>query len=273
MAPKISVITPVYNGERYFDRAVPSILGQSFDDFEFIIVDDGSQDRTPDLLRDLAATDRRVRPLFPGRLGFASACNFGIAQARGSYIARQDFDDRSYPDRLRLQARLLDERPEVGVVGGHFIQINEDRGERFVRILPTEDADIRRAMARYIPFAHTVVTFRRKAWEEAGGYPEVPNVVDLRFWLRIAKLGWRFANLTEVVGEHFVHEKSFFHQSFRYAYRQRDLARIQAQAIRELGLPRWMYAYPLGRYAYAYCPSGLRRAVRRTLGGSRERDL
>jgi glycosyltransferase EpsE len=273
MAPKISVVTPVYNGEQYFDRAIPSILGQSLDDFEFLIVDDGSEDRTPELLRDLAARDRRVRPLFPGRLGFAAACNFGIAQARGTYIARQDFDDRSYPDRLRLQAKLLDERPEIGVVGGHFVVVDESRDERYVRMVPTEDADIRRAMARYIPFAHTVVAFRRTVWEQAGGYPEVPNLVDLRFWLRIAKLGWRFANLPDVVGEHFVHETSFFNRTFRYSYRQRDLARVQAQIIKEFDLPWWMYAYPLGRYAYAYCTPGLKRVLRRTLGGSQERDL
>jgi glycosyltransferase EpsE len=273
MAPKVSVVSTVYNGEAYFDRAIPGILGQSYDDLEFIIVDDGSQDRTPDLLRELARRDSRVRLFFPGRLGPAAAYNFGTARAQGEYVARQDFDDRSYPDRLRLQVALLDAEPQIGVVGGYFVQVDENRGERFVRLLPTEHAEILRAMARYIPLAHTVATFRRVVWEQAGGYPQVNNLIDLRFWLLIAKLGWRFANVPEVIGEHFVHGKSFFHQSFQYTYRQRDLARAQAQVIRELRMPPWMYAYPLARYIYAYCPNGIKRVVRRTLAGSPERDL
>jgi len=273
MVPKVSVVTPVYNGEAYFDTAIPSILGQSRDDFEFIIVDDGSQDRTPQFLRELAAKDSRVLPFFPGRLGFAGACNFGVAQARGEYIARQDFDDRSYPERLRLQVELLDREPRIGVVGGYYVLVDENRGERYVRMPPTGHAEILRAMARYIPLAHTLATFRRAVWVEAGGYPDINNLVDLRFWLRIAKLGWHFANIPEVIGEHFVHGESFFHRSFRYAQRQRELARVQAEIVHQLNLPRWMYAYSLGRYAYAYCPTPLKRAIRRTLGGSRERDL
>jgi glycosyltransferase EpsE len=83
MAPRVSVVTTVYNGEAYFDRAVPGILGQSYDDLEFIIVDDGSRDRTPELLRELATRDARIRLFSPGRLGAAAAYNFGAAQARG----------------------------------------------------------------------------------------------------------------------------------------------------------------------------------------------
>ena len=273
MVPKVSVVTPVYNGEPYFDRAVPTILGQTYDDFEFIIVDDGSQDRTPELLRELAARDPRVRPLFPGRMGFAGACNFGIRAARGEYIARQDFDDRSYPDRLRLQVDLLDREDRIGVVGGYYVVVDENRGERYVRMPPTTHAEILRAMARYIPLAHTTATFRRTAWAEAGGYPESHNLVDLQFWLRIARLGWKFANIPEIIGEHVVHAESFFHRSFRYAQRQRELARLQFEIIQQLDLPRWMYAYSLGRFAYAYCPTPLKRVIRRSLGGSREQDL
>src|SRR5918995_649348 len=105
--PKVSVVTTVYNGEPYVDRAIPGILGQTFSDFEWILVDDGSQDRTPEILRDLAARDARVRVFSPGRLGIAVAANYGVAQAQSEYVARQDFDDRSYPERLRLQVELL----------------------------------------------------------------------------------------------------------------------------------------------------------------------
>lgn len=272
-SPRVSVVTTVYNGAPYSDRAIPSILAQTFDNFEFILVDDGSQDDTPDILRQLAQRDPRVRVFSPGRLGVAAAANYGISQARGEYIARQDFDDRSYPDRLRFQVAFLDAHPEVGVVGCQYVLVDENRDERYVRIPPAEHPAIVASMARYIPFANTLVAFRRQVWTEAGGYPEVADLEDLLFWVKVAKRGWQFASIPQVLGEHFVHPSSFFHRSFKYAQRQRALALAQAHAVRELGLPSWMYIYALGRYAYAHCPPGLKRMLRRTLGRSQERDV
>ncbi len=273
MAPRVSVVSTVYNGEPFFDRAIPSILAQTYQDFEFIIVDDGSTDRTPELLGQVAAQDSRVRVFMPGRLGPARASNYGTMQARGEFVARQDFDDVSYPERLRLQVARFEAEPELGVVGGSYLLVDQDRSERYIRMLPKDHRSIIRTMARRIPLAHTLATFRRKAWEDAGGYPEVSNLIDLRFWLRVAKQGWRFANLPEVIGEHYVYQNSFFVSSTPYLERQRDLARVQAQIIRELRLPAWMYVYPLGRFGYARLPNRLKRLVRRTLGGSDERDL
>lgn len=273
MTPKVSVVTTVYNGAAYFDRAIPGILSQTFGDFEFIIVDDGSTDGGLDRLRELAEREPRVRVFAPGRLGAAAAYNYGVERATGEYVARQDFDDRSYPDRLRLQVALLDAHPEVGIVGGYYRVVDERRGERYVRMPPTGHEAIIAAMARNIPIAHTTATFRRRAWAEAGGYPIVHNLIDLRFYLRLAKLGWRFANVPEVVGEHYVHDSSFFHRTLKYAERQRDLAKVQAQVVRELRLPRWMLLYAFGRHAYAYIPPGLKRVVRRGMVGSQEHDV
>jgi glycosyltransferase EpsE len=196
-----------------------------------------------------------------------------VAQATSEYIARQDFDDCSYPDRLRLQVARLDADPKLGVVGGHYVLVDEIRRERYLRHPPIEHEAIITAMAKYIPIAHTLATFRKQAWAEAGGYPIVNNLIDLRLWLRVAKLGWRFANVPEVLGEHYVHDSSFFNRSLKYVERQRDLARVQAEAVRELNLPSWMYVYALWRHAYAYAPVGLKRLLRRGVGGSRERDV
>jgi glycosyltransferase involved in cell wall biosynthesis len=273
MSPKVSVVSTVFNGAAFFDRAIPGILAQTFQDFEFIVVDDGSTDDSLERLRALAAQDQRVKVFAAGRLGAAAAYNYGVAQAQGEYIARQDFDDRSYPNRLQLQVEFLDAHPEVGVVGGYYVLIDERRGERYVRMPPTDHLTILAAMARYIPITHTIATFRRRVWTEAGGYPVVSNLIDLRFWMKVGKLGWRFANVPTVMGEHYVHDASWFHQSFGYIDRQRDLARVQAQAVRELGLPSWMYVFSLARHAYAYLPLDLKRVVRRWVAGSRERDV
>lgn len=272
VTPKVSVVTTVYNGAPYVDRAIPGIMAQTFEDFEWIIVDDGSEDATPQILQDLARRDSRVRIFSPGRLGITAAANFGVQQARGEYIARQDFDDSSYPDRLQRQVAYLDAHPKVGVVGCHYILIDENRGERYVRMPPTEHEGLVAALSRYIPFANTLVTFRRRVWVEAGGYPTVADLEDLRLWIAAAKLGWRFATIPEVLGDHYVHSTSFFHRSFKYVDRQRSLARLQAQAVRQLGLPTWMYAFAAGRYAYSYLPTGLKRVLRRQVG-PKERDV
>lgn len=273
MTPRVSIVTTVYNGAPYGDRAIPSILAQTFTDFEWILVDDGSEDGTPELLRQLAERDSRVRVFSPGRLGITAAANLGVSQARGEYVARQDFDDRSYPDRLKLQVAILDANPAIGVVGGYYLLIDENRNERYVRMPPTTHEAIIPALAKSIPMANTIAMFRKKVWTDAGGYPSVADLEDQLLWLSAAKQGWRFANVPEVVGEHFVHSTSFFHRSFKYIDRQRNLARVQAKVVRELGLPKWMYLFPLGRYTYAYFPTGLKRVLRRTLGGSKERDL
>jgi glycosyltransferase EpsE len=271
--PRVSVVTTVYNGEPYFNRAIPGILGQTLDDFEYIIVDDGSTDRTPELLREVAARDARVRVLSPGRVGFCNAANLGVEQARGEIVARQDFDDRSYPDRLRVQVQFLDAHADVGLVGGHYMLVDENRGERYVRMPPADHADIVLAMAKQIPMANTISTFRKRVWAEAGGIPVVRDLEDLLFWLNAVKRGWKLANPPHVMGEHFVHASSFFHRTYKYADRQRNLARVQAKVVRELRLPAWMYVFAAGRYGYAYCPAAVKRIVRRTLGGSRERDV
>jgi glycosyltransferase involved in cell wall biosynthesis len=270
---RVSVVTTVYNGEPYFDRAVPSILSQTFKDFEWIIVDDGSQDRTPEFLHELASGDHRIKVFQPGRLGFARALNYAVERACGEYIVRQDFDDISYPQRIEKQITFLDGHPEIGVVGSYYVVVDEIRKEKYIRKPPCEHDTIVRAMACYIPFAHTLVTFRKKAWEDAGGYPLVDDIVDLGLWIRIAKAGWKLANIPEVLGEHFVHSQSFWHRNFKYARRQRDLAKVQWEAIRDLDLPLWMSIYPLGRYLYPWLPTPLKRLVRRTLKLSKEEDL
>ena len=125
MTPRVSVVTTVYNGEPYLDRAIPGILAQTFK------ISSGSWWTTArrigrrQILRELAQRDSRVRVFSPGRLGIAKATNFGVTQARGEYIARQDFDDRSYPDRLRRPGgRPGLPIPRSGVVGGYYLLVD-----------------------------------------------------------------------------------------------------------------------------------------------------
>lgn len=271
--PKVSIISTVYNGEPHFERVVPSLLEQTLADFEWVVVDDGSTDRTAMLLRRLQTEDPRVRVLSPGRLGRARALNLAVEQARSEYVANQDFDDTSDPDRLRLQADFLDAHPEVGVLGGHYLVVDERRGERYQRMPPEDHAQIVRAMASRIPFAHTVVMFRKTAWRQAGGYPLLDKLIDFRLWIAIGALGWRFASLPALLGEHFVYPESYWNRTFAYRTSQLELAQSQLLAIRTLGLPFWTRVYPLGRYIYWSMPDHLKRLARRLLAGSLERDV
>jgi glycosyltransferase involved in cell wall biosynthesis len=271
--PQVSVISTVLNGAPYFDRIVTAVLGQTSCDFEWVIVDDGSEDATPQLLTELAVRDARVRVLSPGRIGRAPALNAAVAAASAPLIANQDFDDASEPDRLVRQRDFLDSHPKVGLLGAWYVLVDHRRGERYLRMPPPDHDLMVRALAKNVPFAHTMVMFRRSAWEAAGGYPLVPDFEDFLLAVAMVERGWKIANLPDVLGEHVVHERSYWHRRYRYRERQRRLARVQLQAIRRLGLPPWMLVYPLGRSVYWCIPDALKRAVRRNLGGSRERDL
>src|SRR5689334_9568753 len=98
-SPTISVCMPVYNAQTYVRQAVQSILAQTFSDFEFIIIDDGSTDESPTILRELAEKDSRIRVTSRPNTGYAKALNEALQQSRGQYIARMDADDIALPDR------------------------------------------------------------------------------------------------------------------------------------------------------------------------------
>ena len=116
--PAVSVVMPVYNGEKYVAEAIESILAQTFTDFEFIIVDDGSRDRSPEIISDYERRDDRIRFLaFEQNKGRAAAKNLGIEAATGQYIAGMDSDDVSLPQRLEKQVDFLRANPDIGVVG------------------------------------------------------------------------------------------------------------------------------------------------------------
>ncbi|MBF2066086.1 MAG: glycosyltransferase family 2 protein [Calothrix sp. C42_A2020_038] len=273
MSIKISVVTTVYNGQEYFDKSIPSILNQNYDSFEWIIVDDGSTDATPELLNKIATKDKRLKVLYCDRLGRAKALNHAIENAQGQYIANQDFDDISYPERLQLQLEFLDSHPQVGIVGCNYLVEDEIRNQRYIRMPPNSHKLLMTRMAKCVPFAHTLATFRKEAWQQAGGYSEPNDLVDIRLWIKMAKLGWHLGSIPVTLGEHFIYSKSFWHKNFQYSQRQKHLSKVQWQAIKELELPLWMGIYPLGRYIYCYSPKQIKSFLRRTVAGSKEQVM
>src|SRR6202008_257841 len=163
--------TTVYNGARYLDEAIDSVLAEEFTDFEYVIVDDGSTDGTAEILTRAAARDARITVLRnEANRGIAESANRGLAVARGDYIARLDSDDISMPGRFARQVNLLDAHPEVALVSMNYESISADGV-----VLARSHRDHPSIVVEYLlNFSnalggHSQVMFRRSAVEAAGG--------------------------------------------------------------------------------------------------------
>lgn len=193
--PLVSVLLPVHNGEQYIDDAISSILSQSMGDFELIVVDDHSCDRTAERLVAFARTDSRVVLLQSPVQGLVPALEAGRARARGRYIARMDADDIASPGRLEQQLRSLEANPRLVALGGQ-VAIIDEKGA-FVRAshFPIKAADCRAHLTLAAPFCHPAVMMRREALDQCGGYRDAyAPAEDYDLWLRLARFG-DFANL------------------------------------------------------------------------------
>jgi hypothetical protein len=211
-----------YNAEHYVQLAVESILSQSFRDFEFIIVDDGSTDETLRTLEDCAKQDRRVKILRNAvNRGLIPSLNRAFRQAEGEFIARQDADDLSMPQRLKRQTAFLDQNPHVGVVGTWMISLHED-GQKSIYKTPLTDAMIRWSLLFCSPIAHASVMIRRSLFAEGVAYnEEMRHAEDYDLWCKLSKRT-QFENLPECL---YVRRKHKDRVSVRYGDEQRKTSK------------------------------------------------
>jgi glycosyltransferase involved in cell wall biosynthesis len=160
--PKISVVMPVYNGEKYLPEAIDSILKQTYRDFELLIINDGSTDGSPQILEEYQKADSRIRLYHQPNSGLVKTLNLGIDLAWGDYIARMDQDDISLPDRLRSEFDLLESQPEIGIVGTACSVIDEIGNILSFTSLPETDLEIRWNLLLKSAFVHSSVMLRKK---------------------------------------------------------------------------------------------------------------
>ncbi|RLC61459.1 MAG: hypothetical protein DRI01_08460 [Chloroflexi bacterium] len=182
--PKVSVVMSVYNGEKYLREAIESILNQTFTDFEFLIVNDGSTDGSLEIIQGYP--DERIRVINNEQnIGLTRSLNKAISQAKGEYIARQDADDISLPERFEQQLRYFDQYPEVALLGTSVYKIDE-QGRVVGRIIvPAEPGG---NLLRANQFSHGSTIFKREVVDRLGGYNELFRYCqDYEFWGRIAK--------------------------------------------------------------------------------------
>ena len=207
-SPLITVIIPTYNGALYLQQAIESILKQTFQNFEIIVIDDASSDESFEIGAEFAATDSRIK-LFKNEknLGFARNRNKAISLARGNYIAWQDQDDISFPDRLELQFNLLESDSRIAMTGGAML-IFDDAGTLGIRHYPLNDSEIRKIIFRFSPIALPACMMRKSALIEVGGYSERWSPAgDLDMTFKIG-LSHRLANVPQVTISYRIHENS-----------------------------------------------------------------
>jgi glycosyltransferase involved in cell wall biosynthesis len=207
--PLISVVMPAYQAAEHIERAVQSILAQTFGGWELVALDDGSSDETPDILARFAASDSRIRPIRLSHVGIAAALNQGIAAARGEWIARMDADDRMLPRRLQAQLEFAASHPDLALTGclvrlvSEMPPAREPGMQRFVNwanalVTPR---DIAREMFVDCPVPHPSFFVRREFLVREGGYTLEDEPEDYELVLRLHARGLQFGKIPETLLE------------------------------------------------------------------------
>lgn len=226
--PLISVLLPAHNARPYIREAVESVLAQTLSDFELLVHDDGSTDGTPEVLRDLADADRRVRLTCGPNRGLVSTLNMLFARARGMYIARMDADDVCTPRRFAAQVERLESSPQTVCIGGAVVLMDAS-GKPVHHPTPVlgDEAVQLHAMAGRTPLCHPATMFRAGAMEQVGAYrSEMWPAEDLDLFLRLGEIGL-LDNVPETVLHYRLHATSI---SASRAEQQRERMRAVCSA-------------------------------------------
>lgn len=228
--PLVSVVMSVYNGEKYLREAIESILNQTFKDFEFIIINDGSTDDTLKIINSY--NDPRIVLISRKNKGLVASLNEGIEKARGKYIARMDADDRSMPQRLEKQIEYMKSHSKVVICGTTFVEIDSE-GDILQKIaVPLEDCVIRQELLARCPFAHGSTLYSREACLKAGLYNQEDfPAEDYSLWIKMADQG-NMANLSDELFNYRVFDSSISHTVS-------DLQSKQADKIRQFAWSKW----------------------------------
>jgi glycosyltransferase involved in cell wall biosynthesis len=198
-APKVSVVIPVYNTEKYIGEAIEGILNQTFKDFELIVVNDCSTDRTLEILKEYQKKDNRIKILSNEKnLKVSATANRGIKEAKGEYIVKQDADDWSYPDRIAKQVEYMDTHQEVVLSSGNMEMCDENMTVKNRTHFPTSHKEIMKVLLQFNPMVHSAMIYRRKTFLEVGGYDKINTSEDYLLTMKMASKG-KLGNLEDVL--------------------------------------------------------------------------
>ena len=266
--PAVSVVTTAYNAEAFIEPAIRSVLDQRGVQVEHVIVDDGSDDRTVEMVR--AVGDPRIHVVEAGRVGRGCALNLALDATRHEYVAVLDADDVSHPDRLAVELRAIIDRPDLAAVGTGQLLL---RGATEPVWPMSDDTDFDPAVrdvggevVYYNPLSHSSVLFRRAALERVGGYDARRRALfDWDLYLRLVAAGFQLAKLEiPLVGKR-IHPQQFFEggKTVTYAF---ECLLLQWRALAPLGRSRLNAPLLVGLLAYRLVPRSFRLAVRDLFG-------
>lgn len=229
--PRVSVVMAAYNAAEHLSAAIDSILGQTFEDFELIVIDDGSTDETSAIIQGYQ--DPRLRPVRnPRNLGLIASLNRGLDLARGEFIARMDADDESLPRRFEEQVRFLDAHPEIGLCGT-AVETFGTRVEYWE--VECDSAKLKCQLLFEAGFNHTSVMFRRLLIEQHGFRYEAQylHAEDFALWTRLANVT-ELANLPAPLVKYRLHPNSVGHANRQVQRQTAD--QIRREQIQKLGI-------------------------------------
>jgi glycosyltransferase involved in cell wall biosynthesis len=237
-APRVSVIMPVYNCERYVAEAVQSIVNQSFSDFEFLIFDDGSTDSSLDILRSFARADPRLRLASDSHAGYVAWLKRGVDLARGEFLARMDADDIAMRERFAKQVRFLEDHSAHVALGTRTLVVDADGAPIAPANLEVTHEDIDRLHMQGgrggSRICHPTVLMRADAVRSVGGYRQCYEFAeDIDLFLRLAERG-QIANLPDVLLQYRIHPKTV--GQTRRARQLRMIREAVAEAHQRRGL-------------------------------------
>lgn len=234
--PRISVVMPLYNAEPFLGSAIESILAQTFGNFEFIIVDDGSTDASAVVVRRYAKSEARIRFMQQENAGVTAALQMGCRASTGELIARMDADDVAMPTRFVDQLGALEGDPTLAAVGSFYERIDADGDLISVAEWPTNHEEIDQALLQGrggLP--HPTAMIRRQTLEQVGGYrSQYPVAQDKDLWLRLTEVG-RLANLPVPLLQYREHTGAV--STTKQREQQRCVDEAIADAHRRRGLP------------------------------------
>lgn len=196
----VSILLPLYNSEKFIVEAIDSVLHQTFQDFELLVIDDGSTDRSAEIVSDYA--DKRIKLYRRDHFGLIDSLNFGLSEAKGELIARFDSDDICLHDRFMRQVDFLNDHPEVGVLsGGAYLIDSKGRQSKKAAKMPQLHDDIVFALENFFdPIIHPAVMVRKDILISNGGYrKEFPVAEDYELWLRLMRKGVRYECLPDPI--------------------------------------------------------------------------
>ncbi|MCC5796254.1 MAG: glycosyltransferase family 2 protein [Methylophaga sp.] len=209
----LSVIMPVYNGDKYLCEAIDSVLCQSYSNFEFIIINDGSTDKSSQIIRDYAKKDARIKVIDQDNRGLIYSLNQGINQSSSEIIARMDADDICHPERFKMQLDYLEKNPNVVALGSlvNLIDSEGDTISDFNRNTSHSEIDKQHMRGVGGGIVHPSAMIRRSALLQVGLYDDLfPHAEDLDLWLKLAEIG-ELANISECLLRYRQHSESIGH--------------------------------------------------------------